>query len=186
LVDSAKVLLETLELAAFWENLEDIGAELKVHGHPEEGNAVLEQVIAHYREIDNQVQLADALGFAGRPQETFETLAAILDEGSSLAVIGWYGAAGAIVGETGVAEEMLALLGSRPDAAIPNSLRYQAAIHGALGRCDEAIRLYREAIELGFIFNQAWGGEWWHRDWETEPVRENCPEFQSLLVREEG
>ncbi len=186
LVDSAMVLLETFELAAFWENLEDIGAELKVHGHPEEGNAVLEQVIAHYREIDNQVQLADALGFAGRPQEAFETLAAILDEGSSLAVIGWYGAAGAMVGETGVAEEMLALLGSRPDAAIPNSLRYQAAIHGALGRCDEAIRLYRDAIELGFIFNQAWGGEWWHRDWETEPVRENCPEFQSLLVREEG
>jgi tetratricopeptide (TPR) repeat protein len=186
LVDSAFVLLETFPLPNFYETLEDIGTELKVHGYPDEGNGVLERVIIHYREVDNQPQLADALGFAGRTQEAFETLRAILNDESSLAQVGWLGAAAAIIGETGMAEEMLARLQSRPDAEIPNNLRYQAAIHGALQRCDQAIQVYREAIDLGFIFNQAWGGEWWHRDWETEPVRANCPEFQSLLERDEG
>jgi len=186
LVDSAHVLLQTFDNAGFFENLEDVAVELKVHGNPEPGDALLEQVIAHYREIDNPAQLADALGFAGRTQEAYETLGPIISDESSPDLIGWSGVAAAIIGETEAAEETLSRLESRPDAAIGNSLRYQAALHGALGRCDRAIELYKEATEAGFSFSQAWGGEWWHRDWETVPVRENCPGFQGLLDKTGG
>ena len=186
LVDSAAVLLETLELPAFYENLEDIAVELMVHGHPDAGNALLEQVITHYREIENPAQLADALGFAGRTEEAFQTLQPIITDEVTPDLIGWFASAAAMVGELEVAEEMLARLEARPDAVVGNNLRYQAAIHGALGRCGRAIELYREATESGFSYSQAWGGEWWHRDWETRPVRENCPEFQNLLDKGEG
>jgi hypothetical protein len=143
--------------------------------------ALLDRVIAHYREIGNQAQLADALGFAGRTQEAFEALAPLMSQETTADLVGWYGAAAAILGEDEVAEETLARLEARPDAASGNNLRYQAAIHGALGRCDRAIQLYQDANDAGFTYIQAWGGEWWHRDWETEPVRENCPAFQTLL-----
>jgi tetratricopeptide (TPR) repeat protein len=164
LVDSAEVLLETHENASHFENLEDIAVELKVHGHPDEGMALLDKVIAHYREIGNQAQLADALGFAGRTREAFEALEPLMSQETSPDLVGWYGAAAAMVGEDEVAEETLNRLEARTDAASGNNLRYQAAIHGALGRCDQAIQLYRDANNAGFTYIQAWGGEWWHRD----------------------
>lgn len=186
LVDSAEALLETFDNAGFFENLEDIGAELKAHGYAEEGDAVLDKVIAHYREIDNPIQLADALGFRGLTREAYEIFRNEVSDGSSADQVGWCGAAAAILGEVEAAEEFLTRLESRSDANTGNNLRYQAAIHGALGRCDQAIDLYRRATEAGFSYTQAWGGEWWHRDWETAPVRENCPGFQGFLDKSVG
>jgi tetratricopeptide (TPR) repeat protein len=179
--DTTVTLLETNENASHWENLEDIATELKVHGNPDAGQALMETVVAHYREVGNTVQLGDALGFAGHPDEAYRTLAPLMDGDPSVDVIGWYGAAAAISGETVQAEETLARLEGHATAATGNNLRYQAAIHGALGHCDRAIELYRQATEAGFAYHQAWGGEWWHRDWDTEPVRANCPQFSSLL-----
>ncbi|MGD8278439.1 MAG: hypothetical protein PVH00_10460 [Gemmatimonadota bacterium] len=179
--DTTQILLETNELAAYWENLEDIAVELMVHGQAEAGQSLQEKVVDHYREIDNRVQLADALGFAGRPQEALELLAPLISDGSSPDQVGWYGAAAAITGDTETARQALALLESMPTAATANSLRYQGALHGALGDCDRAIELYRQATAAGFSYNANWGGEWWHRDWETQPVRDNCPAFQTLL-----
>lgn len=186
LVDSAEILLETLELPRFYENLEDIGTELKVHGHPDAGDDLLEKVISHYREIGNPLQLADALGFAGRTQEAFEVLTPVMAQATSADQLGWYGSAAAIIGNESTAEEILRQLEGRSDSGRGNNLRYQAAIHGALGRCEKALELYGEATGVGFSYSQAWGGEWWHRDWEAEPVRRNCPEFSTLLNRDQG
>jgi len=180
-VDTTTMLLETHENSRHWENLEDIATELMVHGQPDVGQELQERVVEHYREVGNTMQLADALGFAGRPQEAYDALVPVVDGATTPDQIGWFGAAAAIVGDSQAAEEALARLEDHATASTGNNLRYQAAIHGALGRCDRAIELYREATNAGFAYHQAWGGEWWHRDWETVPVRTNCPQFQTLL-----
>lgn len=181
LYDSATIILASNPNPSHYENLEDIAVELKVHGEAEAGDELLELVIEHYRQGNNAAQLADALGFAGRTQEAYEALEPVIAEAEVPDVLGWFGVAAAITGRTDRAEEMLARLEGLPSASTGNSLRYQAALHGALGRCDRAIELYRQSFQAGFAYSQAWGGEWWHRDWETAPVRENCPQFQSLL-----
>ncbi len=179
--DTTVMLQETHEDSGYWEALEDIATELMVHGQPDLGHELQERVVAHYREVGNTTQLADALGFAGRPQEAYDVLVTIVDGATTPDQIGWFGAAAAIVGDAQAAEEALARLEDHVSASTGNNLRYQAAIHGALGRCERAMELYHEATQAGFAYHQAWGGEWWHRDWETVPVRTNCPEFQTLL-----
>lgn len=186
LLDSISILLETNENPSHFENLEDIAMELKAHGHPDEAAPLMEQVIDHYREVDNPAQLADALGYAGRTDEAYHTLLPIVTEESGVGVTAWLGAAAAIIGETDMAEQILARLESRPEATTGNNLRYQAAIRGALGQCERAVELFRQANDAGLSYIQAWGGEWWHRDWKTEPVRNNCPQFQTLLNRHPG
>ena len=178
--DTTQMLLETNELSTYWENVEDIAVELMVHGQAEAGQSLQEKVVEHYRAIGNPVQLADALGFAGRPQEAFEVLAPVVADATTPDPIGWYGAAAAISGDAATAEQALARLEGLPSAATANNLRYQAAIHGSLGNRDRAIELYRQATEAGFSYSSA-RMEWWHRDWETQPVRDNCPAFQTLL-----
>lgn len=178
--DTTQVLLETNELPSYWEGVEDIAVELMVHGQAEAGQSLQEKVVDHYREIGNPFQLADALGFAGRPQEAFEVLAPVVANATTADQIGWYGAAAAISGDAATAEQVLARLESHASAATGNNLRYQAAIHGALGNCDRAIELYRQATTAGYSYTAA-RLEWWHRDWETQPVRANCPAFQTLL-----
>ena len=181
-LDTATTYIETI--TNHWENLEDVATELMAHGEAEAGQALQEMVVEHYRSVDNPIQLGDALGFAGRHQEAF-SIFVVQDHSASQNPdpLGWLGAAAAIIGETAQAEDALAQLEARADAASGNNLRYQAAIHGALDRCDRAVELYREATSAGFTYSQAWGGEWWHRDWETKPVRDNCPNFQSLMEK---
>ncbi|MCG6954488.1 MAG: hypothetical protein LJF04_00725 [Gemmatimonadetes bacterium] len=178
--DTTQMLLATNELPSYWEAVEDIAVELMAHGQAEAGQSLQEQVVDHYREVDNPFQLADALGFAGRPQEAFEVLAPVLADITTPDPIGWYGAAAAISGDPATAAQVLARLESLPSATTGNNLRYQAAIQGALGNCDRAIELYRQATEAGYSYTSA-RLEWWHRDWETQPVRANCPGFQTLL-----
>lgn len=182
-LDTVDALLETSPNPSHWENLEDVAMELKVHGHPELGQELQERVVAHYRAQENILQLGDALGFAGRPREAYEVLTPLAGEGANFNVLGWYGVAAAVTGDAEAAREALARLEGLTDIAFGGSLRYQAAIHGALGACDRAIALYEQATEAGFSYTQAWGGEWWHRDWDTEPVQANCPGFQALLEK---
>jgi tetratricopeptide (TPR) repeat protein len=170
------------------------GLELRAHGHPREGMALLARAIEWYRtqppdpEPEHRLESALALYFAGRWEEARAELErALVEDPEDFQGQATLGALAARRGDRRRAIEIDAWLASRwRDAddwsgeTRPRLTFARASIASLLGERERALSLLRQAFDEGFPYINGGYPSWLEVDPDMDPLRGD-PEFQRIM-----
>lgn len=170
------------------------GMELRAHGHPREGEAMLQRAVEWYRtqppdpEPERRLDPALALYFAGRWEEARAELErALVVDPEDFQAQATLGALAARRGDRRRAMDIDAWLASRWRDAEDWSgekrarLTYaRASIASLLGERERALSLLRQALEEGFPYINGGYPSWLEVDPDMDPLRGD-PEFQRIM-----
>jgi serine/threonine-protein kinase len=170
------------------------GLELRAHGHPSEGMALLQRAVEWYRtqppdpEPEHRLEAALALYFAGRWEEARTELErALVEDPENFQAQATLGALAARRGDRRRAMEVDAWLASRWRDADdwsgeerPRLTYARASIASLLGERERALSLIRQAFDEGFPYINGGYPSWLEVDPDMDPLRGD-PEFQRIM-----